>query len=91
MTAKMTEGLWQPIETAPRETDLLLRRAGLPPIVAGLYSNGHEDGWASFDDPSRWVKGTVVGWMSLPSTPPAIEARRTAEGVSVREGSEGDG
>lgn len=70
--------IWRPIETAPKDgSDVLLHRVwglttSLPPIVAGWFDNGADwCGWASFEQPDKWIEGTPTHWAPLPE-PPAL-------------------
>lgn len=56
---------WQPIDSAPKEEDvLLLRTLGRPPIVAGFFDGA----WRSFDYPDSEIID-VTHWMPLPAPP----------------------
>ena len=62
---------WQPIETAPQKRDVLLRRYGLPPIVAGWFERHNANGdWFTFEDPHTPVRGELTHWMPIPELVP---------------------
>jgi hypothetical protein len=67
---------WQPIETAPKDTDVLIYRIArygpMIPIVAALFHNGEEAGWCTFDHDSDWIEGKPTHWMPLPPAPEAV-------------------
>jgi hypothetical protein len=67
----MAGGDWQPIETAPRETDVLLfvPREAVSYVVAGLFNNGEEDGWSSALREMMWLDHEPTHWMPLPDPP----------------------
>lgn len=58
--------MWQPIETAPREIDVLcyLDR-GRPPVVAGYFKDS--GGWYTYDEP--YTRLWPTHWMPLPPPP----------------------
>lgn len=54
---------WQPIATAPLRKDVLLRRYGMPPIVAGRFDHPNQTGdWFTFDHPNTPVRGEITHW-----------------------------
>jgi len=71
---------WQPIETAPHATDVLLYSPVLGSLEArmevGYASGGRRDAVGS----TMWYHGTATHWMPLPAapTPEAADDARTA-------------
>lgn len=63
---------WQPIETAPANTDVLLWRQGWPIVIAGHFDNGEEMGWSSAEKPDDWIDGVPTHWR-YPPAPPALD------------------
>lgn len=58
---------WQPIETAPKDTTILLYGAKRSEMVVGMYHS--RDGWV-IDTPSEWVSMyPPKHWMPLPAAP----------------------
>jgi hypothetical protein len=75
------EAGWQDISTAPKQQDVLLRRYGMPPIVAGWFE--HEDAggdWFTFENPNTPVRGEITHWAAIdencdrPLPPPPSES-----------------
>lgn len=68
---------WLPIESAPKDTDVLLWMDGQsdespPVIVAGQFHNGDEWGWSSSQRPDHWIEGKPTHWRPLPAPPVEI-------------------
>jgi len=73
-TSRATEGLtveaWQPIETAPKNVDILL-----------AWADGHQQIECLNDEPSFWFENAPTHWRNLPESPRAwAKSRAEREG-----------